>query len=74
MGKVKEPLVPAIQAAMLMHISKQRLYAYINAGKIKAEKQLGTRWHIPIGEIKRFNNGEIDVSGVYSERWKNEAT
>lgn len=65
-----DDLIPAVVAAELMGISKQRLYAYINAGKIKALKKLGTRWYIYQEEIARFNDGEIDVSGVYSEGWQ----
>ena len=65
-----DKLIPAIVAAELMGISKQRLYAYLNAGRIKGIKKLGTRWYIHQEEISKFKDGEIDVSGVYSEGWQ----
>ena len=65
-----DDLIPATVAAELMGISKQRLYAYINAGRIKAIKKLGTRWYVHQEEVSRFQDGEVDVSGVYSEGWK----
>lgn len=56
----------APQAAKTMGISRQRLYAYIKAGKFKTSTlKYGTRWFILGKEIQDFIDGKIDVSGSY---------
>ena len=66
----KKDLIAASKAAVLMGITTQSLYAYLNAGKFKSATKLrGTRWYIEQWEIDRFNEGKIDVSGVY-ENWR----
>ncbi len=65
----KEKMIPALKAAEMMGLSQQRIYRYLSAGRFPGAKKLhGTRWHLMQSDIDAFLTGEIDLSGVYSEK------
>lgn len=58
---------PALKAAEMMDISRQRLYVYLKAGRFPtAYKKNGTRWMIEQKDIDAYKRGELDFSGVYT--------
>lgn len=70
MKERKKDLISGPKAANMMGISTQSFYAYCAAGRFKsAIKSRGTRWYVEEWEIDKFNDGKIDVSGVY-ENWR----
>lgn len=67
MGRKNKQTIPAQEAAKLMQISPQRLYAYCAGGIFEsANKKFGTRWYLEKWEVEKFIQGKIKVEGAYS--------
>lgn len=72
MKKFRNDLLSVQDAAKAMGLHYVNLYKYLRFGAIPGLRQNG-KWKITSDTVRRYHEGEFDVSGVFAKRGDSEA-